>query len=347
MGIFRHPPPPFIGGRQPLAPAELPPSLSAVAEDAPPFAHRLRTVATLAAIVGMWQPSLLGLPQSTRPSVVPSLVAVAAADDPPFSARTTRPTILRSWEPAPPQPQTAWKLSPSLLAVPVDDPPFSARTSLPGILRSWEPGSPQPQVAWKLSASLLDSPVDDPPILGSSRVSLLATTNAHWQPGPPRPWFGWAVHPSIAAVAEHDPPFGQRTTRALQAWHGPIVVPERVRQIAATLVDAVVNDPPFGARRPTLTVILDAWRPPPPHPWFGWQVHPSIQAVAEDNPPPSQRRTMTIHASWYILDDHPARRRPGMQALSVGVAVVADVVVQALADVSVVVAAADPEVDAR
>lgn len=55
MGIFRHPPSPNVGGRQPLEGAKLPPALLAVEVNNPPFTHWGR-VAAAALVVALCQP---------------------------------------------------------------------------------------------------------------------------------------------------------------------------------------------------------------------------------------------------------------------------------------------------
>ena len=145
MGVYRGPPSPFVGGGQPLEPGRLPPSSLAVQVDDPPYSSLTRGVAVLAIIIGMWQPSLLGLPQLgyRRHLVQP---AVEVVNDPPFGQRAWLSTVLRSWQPGPPQPILARRLNAALEAVPEDNPPFSSRTTVLTILRAWAPPPPQPAV---------------------------------------------------------------------------------------------------------------------------------------------------------------------------------------------------------
>lgn len=55
MGIYYHPPPPFMGGRQPHAPARLSPSIAASPVDQPPAIHPGRSVRQIV-ITTLWQP---------------------------------------------------------------------------------------------------------------------------------------------------------------------------------------------------------------------------------------------------------------------------------------------------
>jgi len=92
MGIFYHPPAPHIGGRQPLEPKKLPPSITAVPENNPPFGLRQ----ALWPIIRSWQPE----PPIFRKQIVfPEGVLV---DDPPFSQRDSMRMILESWQQEPP-----------------------------------------------------------------------------------------------------------------------------------------------------------------------------------------------------------------------------------------------------
>ena len=88
MGTFRQPPSPFIGGRQPLAPSELPPSITAVPEDNPPFG----LTTALWAVLRRWQPDAIPPPRS-----VPYPQGL---DDPPFGYTVYPAAILRSWQPS-------------------------------------------------------------------------------------------------------------------------------------------------------------------------------------------------------------------------------------------------------
>ncbi len=333
MAIYRPPPPPFIGGAGPLLPRRLPPSELAVPVNDPPASSGLRNVALLAIVVGMWQPSLLGLPQGRArfgvqpgpvvaddpsftsrtalptivatweppppapqaPKKIPAALLAVAEDDPPFTSRDTRPTILTAWEPLPPAPQVAKKIPPSVLAVPADDPAFTSRTSLPTILDAWQPPPPLPWPGWNVNPALEAVPADDPPF--TARTNL-PTIREAWEPPPPRPWFGWNVHPSIEAVAVNDPPIGRRLwlSTVLETWRPDPPQPQASKLLVPQ--EVAVDDPPFGQRL-WLSVTLRSWEPGPPQPWPGWKVHPSIEAVPEDDPPFTARVTLpTILEAW-------------------------------------------------
>lgn len=196
--IYRPPPPPFIGGSGPLLPRRLPPSELAVPVNDPPFS-RLRGIATLAVIIGIWQPSLLGLPQSTRFVVQPGPVV---ADNPPFTSRTVLPTILATWEPPPPKPQVTKKLPPSVIAVPENNPPFSSRTNLPTILASWQPRVPY-SIRQRHLVPIEVAVVNDPPF--GQRIWLSTILRA-WEPAPPLPWLvSYFTEEGVAPVGQNVP----------------------------------------------------------------------------------------------------------------------------------------------
>ena len=140
-------------------------------------------------------------------------------------------------------------------------------------------GGRQPLEPRKLTPSELDVAVNDPPF--GQRTWLAGLLRA-WQPGPPQPQAPWKLSPSIIAVAEDDPPFGQRlwASAVLQAWQpGPPAAIRARFVIPPAEVEVLLTT------RPWLLAILRSWQIEPPRPWFGWDVHPSIEAVAEDQPP--------------------------------------------------------------
>jgi len=348
VAIYRQPPSPFIGGGQPLDPRPLPPDTTAVPENDPPFSSGLRSAAVLAVIVGMWQPAFAGLPQlGNRRVLVPE--AVAAEVQPP-ARRDWLTTVLRAWEPAPPQPQVAWRVSPAELAVAENDPPFGQRTWLPGVLRAWEPGPPQPQVSPKTIQAVAE---DNPPF--SSRT-VLPTVLRAWEPPPSQPQVArplvpieeaaehvpfaprasllailanWQQEPvqlqarrlanaGLLAVPENDPPFGQRSwlPGVLRAWEPGPPQPQTAWKLVP-IEPAVVDAPPVGLRT-RISSTLVAWEPPPPLIRREHKLPVQVTAVAENNPPFGQRLWLNIvlrawEPAYYAPQAH---RRPGATAPS-------------------------------
>lgn len=169
MAIYRLPPSPFVGGRQPLDSRDLNPSAEAVEVNEPP--PKVNPI-LLATILIAWQPLPFTLqPQRFTPQ------EFVAAEQVPFT-RNNIDTILTWWIPPSPQPQVSVKLvtefvveekipfrqvrSPyyvdylipqlprrlplDILAVAVNDPPFGQRIWLNNIVRAWEPPPPLPTI---------------------------------------------------------------------------------------------------------------------------------------------------------------------------------------------------------
>ena len=98
MAIYYPPPPPFIGGTQPLAPRKLPPSETAVPENAPPFTGSARPIAAMAKVWISWIPPP---PEPQTPwKLAPSILAVPE-DNPPFGLRSWLGAVLQTWQPLP------------------------------------------------------------------------------------------------------------------------------------------------------------------------------------------------------------------------------------------------------
>lgn len=200
MAIYRPPPSPFVGGHQPLAPADLPPAVTAVAVDDPPFVGSARRLQPLTTLRYAWVPP--PPPPQVAWKLSPSLEAVAE-DQPPFGQRAWLSRVLSTWQLPFLRLSPAGKLVPQEI-VAVDNPPSDPRRWWSVVLQAWQPPPPAPQVAWKLSSGLLDVPVDVPPFgLRSWMVGVLQV----WQPGPPRTQmlFRGAPPPSVAVTVEgHD-----------------------------------------------------------------------------------------------------------------------------------------------
>ena len=115
-------------------------------------------------------------------------------------------------------------------------------------------------------------------------------------------------NPSIEAGAEEQSPADRRSWLPiiLRAWQPE--APSRQRPPGLIPGAAVVDQQPAD-RRAWLPTVRQSWEPPPPLPWQGWQVHPSIEAVAEDAPPVGRRFWLpTILEAW--APGAPFLRRP-------------------------------------
>ena len=268
MAIYRLPPSPFVGGRQPLAPKDLNSSAEAVEVNDPPS----RSNATLlVAILIAWQPvSIPPQPQRFTPQVaaevrvpyqahpeiligwmypeysLPQLprklpVYVTAIDNPPFTSRTTLPALI-AWTPPPPQPWFGYKLNPALEAVEVNDPPFTSRTNLPSIISSWIPPQPQPQLNIKLVT-------------------------------------GFAAEEKIP-YKQYQPPY-----------YTDYSIPQLPRKLPVDVIAVPENDPPFSSRN-NLNTILTWWIPSPQ------PVQPLVKLVTAAEEKVPFTRHPEIFISW-------------------------------------------------
>lgn len=167
--IYRQPPSPFIGGRQPLAPYQQTPPDGPEPLGQPAISHPGRNA--LWQILSAWIP---GPPLPTRGY----RKIVVSVDDPPFSHPSLNPRsrVVSLWQPSvEPQRQQAIRR----LIVSVDDPPFTLRTGLWSVLRAWQPQPRAPQRAPLLVPSVADV-VNDPPF--GLRTPLWPITTAWRKP---------------------------------------------------------------------------------------------------------------------------------------------------------------------
>lgn len=219
MGIFRQPPPPFLGGAQPYAPRDLPPSITAVAVNDPPFSHYSRN--TFAVVPSQW---------GWLPPTWPFIFAGGAQ---PYSAKQLLP--------------------PSLLSV--DDPPFfhggrgAARiideqwTWLPSAWPFVFAGGQQPYSPSRLHPAVLA--IDNPPFVHSGRAtSRIIDDQWRWLPeswpyafsGARQPYAPRWLPPTITAVAVDNPPFGIPNKAASAAIARSWIFPPPLPQLNQRLV---------------------------------------------------------------------------------------------------------------
>ena len=135
MAIYRLPPSPFVGGRQPLDSKDLPPSVEEVEVNNPP---PRKNPAILLSILIAWQP----VPY--QPQESPYFPAVTVEGQVPFTSKfqyrqseDVPYTIIR-------------KLNPADIAVPEDQPTPNSRVNLFTIIDSWKIDFRLPQVLSKL-----------------------------------------------------------------------------------------------------------------------------------------------------------------------------------------------------
>jgi hypothetical protein len=234
MAIFRLPPSPFIGGRQPLDPGPLPPAITAVPEDNPPFG--LKT--GLWSIISAWQEPF---PRQASRFLPQELVVV---NDPPFSGRNHLSGIIDQWQPDPgPQRQQGKHVPVSVSAVPEDNPPFSQRSHLPVILGLWQPDQ-GPQRQRGVQTTQVPPAVNDPPFSMPGRAQLSGIID-QWQPdqGPQRQQSpGVPVDLlNVVVVADFPPGGPSKIASIIAAWQPlPLKPPEgRHLPIDVTLVPVI------------------------------------------------------------------------------------------------------------
>lgn len=253
MAIFYPPPPPFMGGRQPLESRELPPSFLSAPPDDPPRLNGTRSAAVIAVIAAAWQPAA---PQPQAARYVPVAVSATPENNPPFGLKQPIWPIIHSWQPTPVPPwrerwATRYVAAIAITGV-VSDPPFSYRVR-PDLSNSWNPDSGVQQPVRNVAATIVADLVNDPPFNHSGRLDLILD---QWQPDPSPQKQPWRHVP----VSVDDPPFGLPGTNLrtiLDAWTppAPLPWPGWILQLDAKSVE--VSDPPFShpGRNPMMTII--------------------------------------------------------------------------------------------
>lgn len=204
----------------PVAQRLLPPAITAVPEDNPPFAL---------ARPASWTPPQ-GWTAQAKVKIAP-LMAATAADDPPFGLRRA------VWFEAPAWPVPA-KLKIAAFTASIDDPPFGKRVAPLFLARASWPA----QSALKLTPPSVDNP---PPRASRAAASFAAPA-----------WSAQSaakVAPVLAAGADN-PPFGLRRAVWFDAPAWTVQAKAKIAAFTASL-----DDPPFGLRTRTLFVAAPSW----------------------------------------------------------------------------------------
>lgn len=174
----------FAGGRQPYAPARLPPDVTAVPENDPPFGIPNKTI--LSNIIGEWQPeawpyTFMGARQPYEGEKTVIDATAVPENDPPFTHRgrtVNAGVVTAAWQPNPwvyafmggKGPFVPAKLAPGTPGSSVDNPPFRhpSRTPQPEIAeRGYQPaiwpyvfmGGRQPYQRGNLTPSIINVPI--------------------------------------------------------------------------------------------------------------------------------------------------------------------------------------------
>lgn len=267
MGIYYQPPPPFMGGGQPHAPARLPAAVLAFVPSGLPFTYG-GPIAIKAAIVAIAQPNpwtyifLGGSQPYARPPLPPAITAVRV-DNPPFCDGGPVPLPASIVAMAQPNPWT-WSFM----------------------------GRQQPFGARQLSPAIPGQSADPPPVSHPGRSALAAQIVTTWQPNPwtwsfmgrRQPFERAELSPGLPGLSTDAPPFTFGGPYVLKAEIVAIAQPEpwsytawpyrfmgnrqpyMARTLPAALIGVAVSPFPFshGARSATNNAIRAAWNPPPP-----------------------------------------------------------------------------------
>lgn len=316
MSIFFPPPPPFVGGAQPYAPAKLNPQLEAVAVNNPPVGYPAVVINTLIAVEAAqpdpWQRSELGAvtgfgPYGARQLNASLLNNAPVANNPPGTGTgNIQLAAAIAWLTS----YTLPELPPKLLAgLSVDKPP-KPNQFVPAPI----PDSTLPQLPPKLLAGLS---VDTPPPAANIQVAaaiswvvpytlpllppkLLSGLSVDNPPSPSRfvpPPVADSTLPQLpkllaTGLPVNNPPFFNGASEQLLAitgtWIPPAPLPTLPNNLSPALLATVANNPPFfSGGNWTLATILSAWVPPPPPPTLSPKLSPALTAVPVNNPPVS------------------------------------------------------------
>jgi len=265
-GLFYPPPQPFMGGFQPLAPRELPASITDLppaAVNDPPFGtFPLRAAMAYAVLLRSWRPP-------DPPPWIGRYVPPPAplGDNPPFM-REPRALLraLEQWQPGAP-----WLYQvPRGMPVSVDNPPrYSPAPYLALMSVAWQVAPPWPG-RYAKQISSVDNP---PPRRGALPAPVLQT----WQIGYQTPQIGRYAPQVAPAAAQPSYGIAQYLAAVAGAWVPafPARSPWTLRGIVQPGAGAQVDNPPV--KRPlSLSSILAFWQIVPPRPWSGWHLPQSL-----------------------------------------------------------------------
>ena len=200
MGYFYNPPPPFVGGAQPLAPkVSVPDALSPVV--GPQLSGR--AIALFATVMALWAAPdplpFMGGRQPLQARTLPPALLDVPVNNPPFSSRRV-PVAM--WSVSEVRPQSWKALSPGIPGQSVDNPP-ALRAAL-DLATAWrDPSLPLLSSRYVIQASI---EVAAQPTI----TAWLGTVLQSWQPVDLRFDRLRQLPPAVTAVAVNDPPFSTR-----------------------------------------------------------------------------------------------------------------------------------------
>lgn len=261
----------------PQLPRHLPPQITAVRVDNPPFARQ---------VPFQYPDTPFQLPQ-TAPHFPQQFVAVTTQT--PYN-NSWQATVLSAWQPDYSLlPQLPRLLNPQLTAVRVDNPPglmaFAIYTPpdyglpqqtrylpqpfvpttvpyrnnwLDTVLQAWQVSDPLPTLPRKLSPGIPGLSVDNPPFVRPVPSLYPEIPFQLPQTGPHYPQ-------QFVAATVQTPYANAWQVTVLQAWQPTDITPQLQRKLPPQLIAVRVDNPPFSSRT-QLPNILQAWEPPPPLP---------------------------------------------------------------------------------
>ncbi len=342
MAIFFPPPQPNIGGRQPLEPRRLAPSITAVPVDNPPFASNFRSLPEFYTALISW----ISTPDPQQRRRLPPDLAAVAVNDPPFRAANIFYALRSAWEPAqtlpwtarfapqgastapdnppfasayrnlfyaawlaPPDPLQQRKLAPDLVAVAVDNPPFArAANTFYAVRASWEP-TPPLVIPGRFFPQGTIVAADNPPL----RISpaTLHALRFSWEPAAPLPWQPRFLPQGSTTSADAAPFSRTALWTIVRSWQSTFDLPP-TRLLSPAIPGQSVDNPPGAAiELPSLAL----WSAPPPI-VLPRRLSPAIPGMSIDAPPPivSSSGALKIIETWQpriILPPRPALIMPG------------------------------------
>ncbi len=253
---------------QPTLPRKLPPQITAVPVDQPPFVNEWLDQAQGVCVLA-WQPPD---PPPTIPRKLSPGIPGQSADQPPFVNEwldQAQGQIVISWQPVDPPLQQQRKLSPGIPGQSVDNPPGLVPRQLP----------------YPADAPPVQLPRYVPPqqvvVVAQSPFAQfwLVTVLQAWVPPDPPPQQRGPLNPSITAVPVNNPPFARSVPQPPYPSDTPYI------QLLVHLPpqQVVVAKGPFAQF--WLATVLQSWVPVDPQPQQGRKLNPSLTAVATNNPP--------------------------------------------------------------
>lgn len=276
-----------IFGLQPYGLKALPPSITAVPVNNPPFANEGRGLLQQWPAADPWFYSYLGgglgrQPYGPETTLYPTAVVTAYPLGTPNDLQY--PSIIGSWQFPDPIPTIPRKLSPGIPGQSVDNPPPTFEGRYPNatpnvIVTLWQPPDPQPTLPGKLSPGIPGQSVDFPPFVSEWVDQAQGQIAYSWLSPDPQPQQQGKLSPGVPGQSVDNPPGLIRQLPSVQLevpYQQPVL--KLVQPfVAASLQQAFTSV--------WLNPVVASWQPPDPQPTTPRNLNPQITAVQVDNPP--------------------------------------------------------------